>query len=62
MAHALTRVFDGIVDSITTNVTIKNSFTDSKISTIPLMIPDDESQKYFGWDLVIPINIDSFNY
>ena len=34
MAHALTRVFDGIVDSITTNVTVKNSFTDSKISTI----------------------------
>ena len=34
MAHALTRVFDGIVDSITTNVTVKNAFTDSKISTI----------------------------
>lgn len=40
---------------------IINPVDDSKISTVPLMIPDDESRDYFGWDLVIPIDIDSFN-
>lgn len=33
MAHALTRIFDDIVDCITTNVTVKNTFNDTKIST-----------------------------
>lgn len=33
MAHALTRIYDGIVDCITTNVTVKNTFNDTKVST-----------------------------
>lgn len=34
MAHALTRIYDDIVDCITTNVTVKSTFNDTKISTI----------------------------